>query len=168
MKKLKQKALSHIFPHYPYKKRHAPNITRPAIKNWEFVEDHELSLNWSQWKILSIIYLKLIGQFLLSGSPVTLPNRMGIFKMYKYKYPDTTQRPDFNHYRKTGEWKLFKNNHTNGYGPIVYWHRGKNQGDFRRKWFWSIRLNRTYKKYLSKEIKKNPSLLFSYDDVPRN
>ena len=117
--------ITELFKYYPYKKRHKKNITRPPITGWEFNEDHDLSLNYSQWKILIEIYLKLLGDFLLSGHPVKLPYGMGILQLYKYKYPETTIRPDFGHYKKTGEWRPFKNNHSNGYGPIIKWHRSK-------------------------------------------
>ena len=166
--RLKQRGLACIYEHYPYKKRHKPSVTRPAITGWEFNPDHELSLNWSEWKILTHIYLKLLGEFLLSGMVIKLPVKMGIFKLYKYKYPETKQRPDFGHFYKTGEWIPYKNNHTNGYGPIIEWNRKRGQADFRRKWFWMLRLNRAYKKKLSKAIMDNPSLLFSYDDVRRS
>lgn len=170
MKKLKQRGLAAIYNFYPYKKRHKKNITRPTITGWEFNEDHELSLNWSEWKILTEIYLRLLGEFLMSGMVVKLPAKMGIFKLYKYKYPNATKRLDFNHYHETGEWKTlsYNNNHTNNYGPIVQWNRQKGQADFRRKWFWMLRLNRQYKKKLSDAIMDNPSLLFAYDDVPRS
>jgi hypothetical protein len=170
MKKLKQRGLATIFEHYPYKKRHKPSITRPTITGWEFNSDHELSLSWSEWKILTHIYLKLLGEFLMSGMVVKLPAKMGMFKFYKYKYPESRQVLDFQHYHNTGEWTTlsYNNNHTNNYGPIITWNRNKGQADFRRKWFWMLRLSRPYKKKLSKAIMHNSSLLFSYDDVPRN
>lgn len=166
--KAKTRILKDLYELYPHKKRHPPNVTRPPTKHWTYDPEHELALNIVQWRTLTKIYLTLLGKFLLSGQPVLLPNKMGIFKMFKYKYPETKQRPDFGHYHKTGEWRPYKNNHTNGYGPIVEWNRGRYQADLRRKYYWMIRLNRNFKKYLSKKIIENPSMLFAYDDVSRN
>ena len=166
--KRKSKTLSNIFPLYPYKKKHASTkTTRPSTTSWEIVDDHELSLTWLEWAKIMRIYLKHLGNFLMSGKAVILPNRMGIFRIYKYKYSDK-KAIDFNHYRKTGEKVYFQNNHTNGYGPVVKWHRKRYQGSFRRKWFWMIRFAKTYRTKMAKNYKADPSLLFSYDDTPRN
>jgi hypothetical protein len=164
----KSKQISDLFKHYPYKKRHKKNIFRPLTKTWTYVEDHELSLNWSQWSTFMAIYFKHLFNFVISGRAVKLPNQMGIFRMYKYKYPSTHKAVDFDHLQKTGEIIYFQNNHTNGYGPIIKWHRKKHQGSFRRKWFWMIRFLDTSNARLAKEYKKDPSLLFSYDDPAKN
>jgi len=165
--KKKSNTLSNIFAHYPHKKRHKKNCTRPLTKGWEYDEDNELSMNWSEWYIFMKIYLKHTRDYLLSGKAMILPNQMGILRMYKYKYPNK-KAIDFNHYNKTGEKVYFQNNQTNGYGPVVKWHRKKYQGSLRRKWYWMIRLNRKLNPYLYKLYTKDPALLYSYNDVPTN
>jgi hypothetical protein len=113
------------------------------------------------------IYFKHLLNFLLSGQPILLPHNVGMFRMYKHKYKKK-KSIDYNHYNKTGEKIMFQNNHTNGYGPLVQWHRRRYQGDFRRKWHWMIRLINTTNQRLAKEYKKDPTLLFSYNDVTSN
>ena len=147
--------LKDLYLLYPYKKQ-TKNITRPYIKRKDIVE-HEYQIDYTEYvKILSV-YFKHLLEFLKTGYPYSIPQKMGEFMLVK-------KWVRFNAvYNKKGERKIFFNEKTNGFVPKIKWIRHR-RSSFKLRSLYKFNLQKPFWRAYFVENQKNPSMILNLNE----
>jgi hypothetical protein len=169
---MKKIGFKELYLEYPDKTYDVTSSTVPCpYFPKDQLTDNKYSLTYGEWKKIVVCYFKYVLQYLLTGKPFNIPGRLGIFQLKKYKpkrKPVDWKRTN----EKYGEWnaenkeKKFvyhTNRHTQGYQPLIKWYRSECKFPF--QWHWRFKWSDGVRKYISKEIDKDITIINKWNDA---
>lgn len=152
----KRLSLNDLYQSYSYKKNieHPPNtIPVPYVKKDE-VTDTKYSLTHKEWEFIVSTYLDILKEKLFQGKVITLPYKLG--RLFMIKVKNTTGVNKIKS-RDAGErvYSDLKQVNDGGVFFKLCWDRRFKISSLKTRWFWKVRLVRSYLRSFYEEHEKD-------------
>jgi|DEB0MinimDraft_10_1074344.scaffolds.fasta_scaffold68063_2 hypothetical protein len=132
---------------------------RDIYKTYEYTEDSPHYVDYKDYrKIVEVVLSLFVKYMVTTGNRISLPHGLGYLYIRKGKdYDKAHKKVDFNMTKKLGKVIYHNNRHSNGFYGKFRW--DKNKHYIKNKQLFKFVPCRWAKRYLSKEIKENNTIV---------
>lgn len=124
--------------------------------------DNKFNLTRTEFKfIINTFFYILSRELIETGKVFALPRKLGTFSIRKFK--PVSPLIDFQHFRKTGEKRVLRNNHSEQLAAQFLWDQSYFRFDDVLACSLKATTARSFSRSISKSIKENNSITTYYD-----